>query len=108
MLQEVYHSLLKQIWNLPCSDTFRLRQVLGSPRLLQGSSQDYEDRFLITDLEVWGVGSSKELEEQKKQWDWEKKQAEARQSVNLRSMGEDRALLEMVGLVGNHGSGGSV
>lgn len=72
------------------------------------SGQDYEDRFLITDLEVWGVGSSKELEEQKKQWDWEKKQAEARQSVNLRSMGEDRALLEMVGLVGNHGSGGSV
>lgn len=72
------------------------------------SGHDYEDRFLITDLEVWGVGSSKELEEQKKQWDWEKKQAEARQSVNLRSMGEDRALLEMVGLVGNHGSGGSV
>ena len=72
------------------------------------SGQDYEDRFLITDLEVWGVGSSKELEEQKKQWDWEKKQAEARHSVNLRSMGEDRALLEMVGLVGNHGSGGSV
>jgi hypothetical protein len=72
------------------------------------SGHDYEDRFLITDLEVWGVGSSKELEEQKKQWDWEKKQAEARQSVNLRSMGEDKALLEMVGLVGNHGSGGSV
>ncbi|OBA19594.1 restriction of telomere capping protein 5 [Metschnikowia bicuspidata var. bicuspidata NRRL YB-4993] len=70
--------------------------------------QDYEDRFVITDLEVWGVGSTKELEEQKKQWEWEEKQALARQGVNLRSLGEERAFLEMVGLVGNQGSGGSV
>lgn len=70
---------------------------------------DFEDRFIITDLEVWGVGSTKELEQQKKQWEWEQKMAEARQSVNLQTMGEDRAFLEMVGLVGNHGgSGGSV
>ncbi|KAK6202423.1 restriction of telomere capping protein 5 [Scheffersomyces amazonensis] len=70
---------------------------------------DFEDRFMITDLEVWGVGSTKELEEQRKQWEWEEKQAEARQSVNLRSLGEERAFLEMVGLVGNHNStGGSV
>ncbi|KAK6460510.1 restriction of telomere capping protein 5 [Scheffersomyces coipomensis] len=70
---------------------------------------DFEDRFMITDLEVWGVGSTKELEEQRKQWQWEEKQAEARQSVNLRSLGEERAFLEMVGLVGNHNAnGGSV
>lgn len=80
-------------------------QTASQPDL---SRQDYEDRFLITDLEVWGVGSTKELEEQRKQWEWEKKLAEARQSVNLNSMKEDRALLEMVGLVGNHGLGGSV
>lgn len=72
-------------------------------------NQDFEDRFTITDLEVWGIGSTKELEEQRKQWKWEEKQAEARQSVNLKSLGEERAFLEMVGLVGNHGSsGGSV
>lgn len=71
--------------------------------------ENFEDRFMITDLEVWGVGSTKELELQKKQWEWENKQAELRQSVNLKTMGEDRAFLEMVGLVGNHGgSGGSV
>lgn len=71
--------------------------------------EDFEDRFMITDLEVWGIGSTKELEEQKKHWQWEQKQAEARQSVNLKRMGEERAFLEMVGLVGNHGgSGGSV
>lgn len=66
---------------------------------------DFEDRFMITDLEVWGVGSTKELEEQKKQWEWEQRQAEARQSVNLKNMGEERAFLEMVGLVGNYGGG---
>lgn len=70
---------------------------------------DFEDRFMITNLEVWGVGSTKELDEQKKQWEWEQKQAEARQSVNIKNMGEERAFLEMVGLVGNHGgSGGSM
>ncbi|OVF10541.1 putative restriction of telomere capping protein [Clavispora lusitaniae] len=71
-------------------------------------NEDYEDRFMITDLEVWGIGSTKELEEQKKQWEWEEKQAQARQSVNVGTLSEDRALLEMAGLIGNHGSGGSV
>lgn len=75
----------------------------------QVRSSDFEDRFMITDLEVWGIGSTKDLEEQRKQWEWEQKQAEARQSVNLRSLGEERAFLEMVGLVGNHNSsGGSI
>ncbi|CAG90689.2 DEHA2G15092p [Debaryomyces hansenii CBS767] len=70
------------------------------------SVQDFEDRFMISDLEVWGIGSTKELEEQRKQWAWEEKQAEARQSVNLRGLGEERAFLEMVGLVGNHSANG--
>ncbi|QRG38317.1 hypothetical protein FDK38_002720 [Candidozyma auris] len=70
--------------------------------------EDFEDRFMITDIEVWGVGSNKELDEQRKQWEWEEKQAKARQSVNLRNTGEERAFLEMAGLVGNHGSGGSI
>lgn len=71
-------------------------------------TEDYEDRFMITDLEVWGVGSTKELDEQKKQWEWEEKQAKARQSVNIRNMGEERAFLEMAGLVGGHAQGGSM
>lgn len=70
------------------------------------SVQDFEDRFMISDLEVWGIGSTKELQEQRKQWAWEEKQAEARQSVNLRGLGEERAFLEMVGLVGNHSANG--
>lgn len=70
--------------------------------------EDYEDRFMVTDLEVWGVGSDKELEEQKKQWEWEEKQAQARQSVNIDTLKEDRAFLEMAGLVGGHTGGGSM
>ncbi|KAI5955478.1 RTC5 [Candida theae] len=70
-------------------------------------AENFEDRFTITDLEVWGIGSMKELDEQRQQWEWEEKQANARQSVNLRSMGEERAFLEMAGLVGNHGNYGS-
>lgn len=70
------------------------------------SLEDFEDRFMISDLEVWGIGSTKELQEQRKQWAWEEKQAEARQSVNLRGLGEERAFLEMVGLVGNNNSNG--
>lgn len=72
------------------------------------SGKDFEDRFIITDLEVWGVGSTKELEQQKKQWEWEQKQAEARRSVNVNRLGEDRAFMEMVGMVGNWGGGGSI
>jgi hypothetical protein len=71
-------------------------------------SENFEDRFLINDVEVWGVGSTKQLEEQRKQWEWENKQAEARRSVNMRNISEDRAFLEMVGLVGNNQFGGSV
>jgi len=74
----------------------------------QIQSENFEDRFMITDVEVWGVGSTKQLEEQRKQWEWENKQAEARRSVNMRNISEDRAFLEMVGLVGNNQSGGSV
>lgn len=71
-------------------------------------SGDFEDRFMITDLEVWGLGTTKELEAQKKQWEWEEEQAKSRQSVNMDRLAEDRLFLEMAGLVGNHGSGGSV
>lgn len=69
---------------------------------------EYEDRFLIRDVEVWGCGGQKELEEQNKQWEWEQQEAKRRQGVNLKSIGEDRAILEMAGIIGQHGSGGSV
>ncbi|CAB4252031.1 similar to Saccharomyces cerevisiae YOR118W RTC5 Protein of unknown function [Maudiozyma barnettii] len=71
-------------------------------------SRTYELRFIIQDIEVWGCGGEKELEEQIRQLQWEEKEAKRRQHVNLKSLGEDRALLEMAGLIGQHQSGGSM
>ncbi|CCD23822.1 Rtc5p NDAI_0C01610 [Naumovozyma dairenensis CBS 421] len=70
--------------------------------------ESFEIKFIIQDVEVWGCGGEKELEEQMKQLAWEEAEAKRRQQVNLKSISEDRALLEMVGLVGQHQSGGSM
>lgn len=72
------------------------------------STAEWEDRFEITEVEVWGSGKEEDLEEQKKRWEWEEREASYRARVNIDSMKEDRALLELAGLVGNHGAGGSV
>lgn len=71
-------------------------------------NQSYEIRFLIQDIEIWGCGGIKELDEQLRQLQWEENESRRRQQVNLKSLSEDRALLEMVGLVGQHQSGGSI
>lgn len=77
------------------------------PGLIVGD-KEFEVKMLLQDVEVWGCGGEKELEEQLKQWEWEESEAKRRQQINLRSIGEDRALLEMAGLVGQAQSGGSV
>ncbi|KAH3900241.1 Rtc5p SCDLUD_003212 [Saccharomycodes ludwigii] len=70
---------------------------------------DYEYVFIIKDLEVWGCGGKEQLQEQLQEWEWEEREAKRRQRINLKSMGEDRALLEMAGLIGQHNqSGGSI
>ncbi|CAI6765519.1 ADM_HP2_G0045670.mRNA.1.CDS.1 [Saccharomyces cerevisiae] len=80
--------------------------LLSMERKEENSS--YELHFLIQDVEVWGCGGEKELEEQIKQLEWEEAESKRRQQINLRSLGEDRALLEMAGLVGQHQGGGSM
>ncbi|ONH65884.1 Restriction of telomere capping protein 5 [Cyberlindnera fabianii] len=90
---------------------FRNLGIGGEFKSLSGGVSDedtYEDRFMLSDVEVWGCGGEKELEEQNKRWEWEQAEAKRRQQINLKSMGEDRALLEMAGLVGQHQSGGSI
>lgn len=59
----------------------------------------YEDRFSITGIQAWGMGSKDILDAQKRDWEWERREAMRRQNVNF---GEDRALLEMAGLVGRY------
>lgn len=70
--------------------------------------EPFEIKFMIQDVEVWGSGGKEELEEQYKKWQWEEAEAKRRQNINLRSFGEDKALLEMAGIIGHSQSGGSM
>ena len=76
----------------------------------QTRNTDWQDRFEIQSLEVWGCGGDEEAERQKAAWAFEEREAEARRNVALgKDRDADRALLEMAGLVGNHNaSGGSM
>ncbi|PFH58112.1 hypothetical protein XA68_14137 [Ophiocordyceps unilateralis] len=71
---------------------------------------DFQDRFQIEKLEVWGCGGDDEAKAQAERWAWEAREAEARRRINLGSgdIAADRALLEMAGLVGANRSGGSM
>ncbi|KAI0845480.1 TLD-domain-containing protein [Daldinia vernicosa] len=71
---------------------------------------DFQERFEIVDMEVWGCGDNEEEEVQRKQWEWEAREAESRRRVNLGTgdIAADRALLEMAGLIGTNRSGGSM
>ena len=72
--------------------------------------RDWQDRFEIDSLEVWGCGGSEEAEEQRKRWAWEEREAEARRRINVGKgdIEADRALLEMAGIIGGNRSGGSM
>lgn len=71
---------------------------------------DFEDRFEIESLEVWGCGGDAEADEQRSRWNWEEREAEARRRINLGTgdIEADRALLEMAGIIGSNRSGGSM
>lgn len=82
----------------------------GSFHPSQTRQSDWQDRFEIDSLEVWGCGGDEEAERQRAAWAFEAREAEARKHLKLgKGIEADRALLEMAGLVGNHGgSGGSM
>ncbi|KAI0105801.1 TLD-domain-containing protein [Daldinia grandis] len=71
---------------------------------------DFQERFEIVDIEVWGCGGNEEARVQREQWEWEAREAESRRRVNLGTgdIAADRALLEMAGLIGGNRSGGSM
>lgn len=72
--------------------------------------KDWQDRFEVESLEVWGCGGDAEAEAQRERWKWEEREAEARRRVNMGTgdIEADRALLEMAGLIGGNRSGGSM
>ncbi|KAI9656277.1 MAG: Restriction of telomere capping protein 5 [Bathelium mastoideum] len=71
---------------------------------------DWQDRFEIEAVEVWGVGGEEEMARQKKAWEWEEREARRRRDVNLGKgdVEADRELLKMAGLIGGERSGGSM
>jgi hypothetical protein len=71
---------------------------------------NWQDRFEVESLEMWGCGGDEETEGQKQRWAWEEREAEARRRVNLGTgdIEADRALLEMAGIIGGDRSGGSM
>lgn len=76
----------------------------------QTRKKDWQDRFEIDSLEVWGCGGDEEAEKQRSAWAFETREAEARKNLKIGKDTEaDRALLEMAGLIGAHNaSGGSM
>ena len=72
---------------------------------------EFQDRFTITDIEVWGCGGDEEAERQRAAWKWEEAEAERRRRINLGGTGDidaDKELLRMAGLIGGDRSGGSM
>ncbi|RPA85534.1 restriction of telomere capping protein 5 [Ascobolus immersus RN42] len=83
------------------------RQNRDSPR---EAGAEWQERFEIQEIEVWGCGGDKEAEEQRKKWAWEEREAELRKRINIGKgdIEADRALLEMAGIIGGGRSGGSI
>jgi hypothetical protein len=85
--------------HIPPGSTFQANPVHG----------EVVYHFEIDDVEVWGCGIDKAREEQRRAWEWERREAERRQNVRIREdLAGDRALLEMAGIIGGNRSGGSV
>lgn len=82
----------------------------GSFHPSQTRRTDWQDRFEIESLEIWGCGGDEEAEKQRAAWAFEEREAAARKSIRMgKDVESDRALLEMAGLVGSHNaSGGSM
>lgn len=82
----------------------------GSFHPSQTRKNDWQDRFEVESLEIWGCGGDEEAEKQRAAWAFEEREAAARKSVRMgKDVESDRALLEMAGLIGNHNaSGGSM
>lgn len=82
----------------------------GSFHPSQSRRTDWQDRFAIESLEIWGCGGDEEAARQRAAWEFEEREAAARRGMRRgKDIESDRALLEMAGLVSNYNaSGGSM
>lgn len=73
------------------------------------SDQLYGDTwFKIHDIEIYGLGNLQSLEDQKRSLEWEEREAERRRGLGDSGYQEGRALLELAGIIGTNGGGGSM
>ncbi|KAF2476431.1 restriction of telomere capping protein 5 [Lindgomyces ingoldianus] len=72
--------------------------------------KDWQDRFEIESLEVWGCGGDDVAEAQRREWAFQEREAEARRRINLGTgdVDADRELLKLAGIIGGSRSGGSM
>ncbi|MCJ1471950.1 Restriction of telomere capping protein 5 [Lambiella insularis] len=83
----------------------------GSYHPSKARKYNWQDRFEIDSLEVWGCGGDEEAERQRAAWAFEEREAAARKKLNIgKDIEADRALLAMAGLLDSekHMSGGSM
>jgi hypothetical protein len=73
-------------------------------------NKNWQDRFEIEEMEVWGCGGDEVAEAQRKEWAWNEREAEARRRINLGTgdIEADRQLLQMAGIISGDRSGGSI
>lgn len=72
---------------------------------------DWQDRFEIQSLEVWGFGGEKEAERRKRNQEFEEREAKLRRETILGKTGDyegEKEILRMAGLIGHNQSGGSM
>lgn len=72
---------------------------------------DWQDRFEVESLEVWGCGGKEEAERQMKAQEFEEREAKLRRQINVGGTGDieaDKELLRMAGLIGHGQEGGSM
>lgn len=73
--------------------------------------KDWEDRFEVEGVEVWGIGGERQIRDQQRALEFEEREArlrrEGRGSVSAGGVEADRELLRMAGIIGQH-SGGSM
>lgn len=82
----------------------------NAPAVTPREGADWQDRFEIEALEVYGLGGKVEAERQRRALEFDENEARRRKEGGV-STGDheaDRELLMMAGIIGNHSSGGSM
>lgn len=95
---------------IPSSSGFHRRSasIIGTRGTTSG---DWQDRFEIEALEVWGCGGDEEAEKQRRRIEGEEREARLRKEGVIGRTGDvdaDREILRMAGLIGQYNEGGSV